>query len=830
MANYTTDTTITSNLADAEDLQISGDNVTVTIDASVFIPTMKYGRIIATTTGKWLIKNSTNNMLLIDLADITDDMRIEGNGQCVMEGGWIEIATGDGTAGQTIDFSTIGDNNVSIDHPCAVWVEEEPGGKLVPFLSLGDASVDRYPLYFAGDSTGVAYGGIAGDWDRGRFYTFNRTTRIATFGDGTNGHVIPNGCRVFFPNIHLTCSSFPINTSYGTRPLTDTTANGTLIWDKVSIGYFRFYSTAAQVIDLSYISCDSFGVVDCYTRLVLDNIACSPMTISNSTAISQAFALTDFQGVGSRFSNFYIAGCANYGTSNSTPTLAAIYGENNALCENMWGMWVDRRNNTDTRNATGLYFARYYNTTIKNVVSISGSLRVNGDNNQILNIQYGGTPFVPDANATFFPTKYRTDFINLSGSNNVMIGGSMIAGDSLASYYGFQISNILGSNNQIYQQNLNLTDYSAWVALSTARIFSDNTVIKNCVINGNTGSVRMEVDAVGLTIDNVRGMTNTSASLRRGVKLNMTSIPYTYPNPGFGTPMYLRQSHDELANEGWVSWQFAPPIEAGDYEHSYTGQSSYFNNAYFMYIESGASITISNQNPIKGLTAFRDIDYKEAQGPDTSTELTIEVEMVNAGQSFTGNFTTLTFDSSRRIYTAMQSLLDGLTNYDSNKGLNMRVRMTNLVSSLQYFTSFDIPCYIDTNYQSSDAYVTIEGGSDIDQYEMRKKSDTSVLFSWTGVGRYDFPLGSLEGEEVYFVRYVLSDGTYDRAASNKPFPITLGYGNNGIVKLYVGNEIQVASSDPSTIWNYTTRSLTEGTYTDEDRAKALTTGKFLALK
>ena len=830
MATYTADTTITSNLADGETLQINGDNVTVTIDASVFVPTMKYGRITATTTGKWLFKNSTNNMLLIDIDDITYDMRIEGNGQCVMEGGWIEVATGDGTGGQTIDFSSVGDNNVSIDHPCAVWVEEEPNGKLVPFLSLGDASVDNYPLHFAGDNTGVAYGGIAGDWDRGRFYTFNRTTRIATFGDGTNGYVIPNGCKVFFPNIHLTCSSFTINTSYATRPLTDTNANGTLIWDKVSIGYFRFYAIGSQVVDLSYVSADSFVTVDCYTRLILDNIACSPMTTHSTTAISQAFAVTDFQGVGSRFSNIYIAGCADYGTSSSTPTLAALYGESNVLCENIWGMWVDRRNNADTKVATGIYLARYYNTTIKNVVSISGSSRVTGSNNQILNIQYGGTPFVPDVNATFFPTKYRTDFINISGSDNTFINGTMISGDSLGPYYGINISNIEGNNNQIYQQNWDLTDYSAWQPTSVARIYSDNTVIKNCSINGNIGSVRMEIDAVGLIADNVRGMTYSSTTLKRGVRLNMTSAGFTYPNPGFGTPTYLRQSHDGLANEGWVSWQFAPPINEGDYEHSYTGQTSYFNNAYYMYIESGASITISNQDPIKGLTAFRDADYKEGQGADTDTELTIEVEMVNAGQSFTGNFTTLTFDSSRNIYTAMQSLLDGLTNYDSNKGLNMRVRMTNLVASLQYFTTFEIPCFIDTNYQSADAYVTIEGGSDIDQYEMRKKSDTSVLFSWTGVGRYDFPLGSLEGEEVYFVRYVLSDGTYDRAASNKPFPITLGYGDNGIIKLYVGNEIQVASSDPSTIWNYTTRSLTEGTYTEEDRAKALTTGKFIALK
>ena len=115
---------------------------------------------------------------------------------------------------------------------------------------------------------------------------------------------------------------------------------------------------------------------------------------------------------------------------------------------------------------------------------------------------------------------------------------------------------------------------------------------------------------------------------------------------------------------------------------------------------------------------------------------------------------------------------------------------------------------------------------------MRRKSDNAVLFTWTGVGRYDFPLGTYEGTEVYFVRYILTDGTYDRTASNKPYPIALAYGDNGTIKLYVGDEIQVASTDPSTIWNYDTRTLTEG-FTDADRDqlnKGLTTGKFLALK
>ena len=831
MANYNTDTTITSNLADGEGISIIGDSVVVTIDASVFIPTMRYGSITSTTTGTLRVKNNTNNMLIIDMALITRDIRFEANGKLFLEGGWIEVMTSNGTAGQTIDFSSIGGNGDSIDHPTAVWVEETPGGKLVPFMSLGDATADTYSLPFTGDQTGVNYGGIAGDYDRGRFYTFNRSTRVATFGDGTNGYIIPTGCKVYFANIHLTCSDWtPSVTSFSARPQFDFNINGTFIADKVNFGYFYCNVNNALVNQSSYISADVFYNVDVYEVLKLDNIAVCPLTTHTTKAISNALNVTDFQGEGSEFTNIYVAGACDYGSSSSTPTIANLYGESNVLCENIWAMWVDRRNNTDTRVGNAVNFYRYADTVIKNLTMIGGNPYMITQNCNILNLRHCGTPFVPSPTATFFPTKWRTISMQVSGSNNKCIGGTNIP-DGLPPYNIVNFNDLLGKNNEVYEYNFDYPTYTNWNVVYAFRQYSDNCVYKNCIINSDHYLMNSEVDAVGSIVDNVRGLRSNGGSTRRGVRLNMVSYNNT-PVLTVGSPMFLSQFAGGASDEGYLKLVFGPPLTAGTYEFSYTGTTSFFNNSSYIYLESGASVTFSNRDPIKGLLSFRDDDYIEGQNIDVEGEFTIEVEMVKASQEFTGTFTTLTFDSPRNLYSSFQALLDALPNYNSNLGFNMRVRITSLFASLQNLYYFGIPVTIDTTYKAVDAYVTIEGGNETDQYEMRRKDNTSVLFSWEGVGRYDFPVGSLVGVEVYFVRYILSEGTYDRAASNKPFPTTLQYGDNGIVKLYVGNEIQTASTDPSTIWNYTTRTTTEGfTTSDRDQLnKGLTTGKFLALK
>ena len=239
--------------------------------------------------------------------------------------------------------------------------------------------------------------------------------------------------------------------------------------------------------------------------------------------------------------------------------------------------------------------------------------------------------------------------------------------------------------------------------------------------------------------------------------------------------------------------------------------------------------------PVRGVTNFdtsRPIAFVSGSDFNNFSRYSWEFEIVNANEPFTGNYFSI---SSFTDIQPLEDALQALPNYDSNKGFKIAWKCTRIATNENlngYWSYINIPVSLDLSYEATDAWVTTEGGGDLDIYEMRLKSDTSVVYSWQGVGRYDFSVGPVLGEEVYIVRYILSDGTYDRAASSKPYPTTIIYGDNGVVKLYVGQEIQVASSDPATIWNYANRTLTEGfEATDREQLnKALTTGKFLALK
>ncbi len=107
-----------------------------------------------------------------------------------------------------------------------------------------------------------------------------------------------------------------------------------------------------------------------------------------------------------------------------------------------------------------------------------------------------------------------------------------------------------------------------------------------------------------------------------------------------------------------------------------------------------------------------------------------------------------------------------------------------------------------------------------------------MLYTFIGTGTHDLFIGSNLDVDVYFKRYKYVDGAYVLLVNTQYTTQKLVLGNNGNILLYTGGEVQVASTDPATIWNYETRTTTEG-FTSSDRDtlnKGLTTGKFLALK
>lgn len=837
MANYTTDTTITSNLANNEALTISGIGVTVTIDASVFIPTMQYGKFTATNFGIFKLINKTNNILPITFASNASDFQIEKRSSLIMDGNLIEIATGDGTAGQTIDFSSIGDNNASIDFPNAVWIEETPGGATKPFINLGDASVDPKQLTLAGDGIGNAnYGGIAGDWERGGFFEYNRSTQTATFGDGTNGHVIPNGCKVFFPNVVV--DSQWVNT-YSLRSTFDVNQNGTLSFYGVQFSE-AFYFQMSKSLDVTLEYCtnsDYFRIQDPFGVVSIKNHAHRHPTrgslTSGSTQGNQLFQILDCQVNDNVFEDFYAMTWINAITTSSSARYGVYLSPRTSTMsfKNIHIYLIDKRNTS--QNA--IHYCAYIiaaDTTFENIYSIGGQILYGGCNKStIKNTFFGGSIFEPVANADH-GTKYKNTGLSLNGSDTKIINWSLLP-NSLPPAKAIYLGSSSGKNIEIY--NVNYTYTAGYINGQDSFIdtLSDNIVAKNCYGNSPSHNVTFEsqLDTINVELDNVVSVGQDY--FKKNTTANMVGGQYDKLNFSIGNGIGVFLAVDLTtggSNDGFIAIPSGPPIT--DEYHFSLGANSYFDNIDKVNIYGTEPYEIGSKQPLRGFTGFRDSNYYES-GSLEYNRIIAYVEMVNGDEEFTGTWTE--FDTSTaNWYSGLQSIFNGLTGYDSNVGLNIRFKFVKTfgLTGWNDLAVYNIPCTIDTNYTANDGFITFEGGDATEKYEIIKASDDSVMYTFTGTGTHDLFIGSNLDVDVYFKRYKYVDGAYVLLVNTQYTTQKLVLGNNGSILLYTGGEVQVASTDPATIWNYGTRTTTEG-FTSSDRDtlnKGLTTGKFLALK
>lgn len=835
MATYTTDTTITSNLTNGEGLTIGGTNVTLTIDASVFIPTMTYGDINATGTGTFLFKNKTNNILPITFANETENFRIENASTLKLDGDLIEIATGDGTAGQTIDFSSIGDNNVSIGLPNAVWIEETPGGATRPFINLGDPTDTSSPT-LTGDGIGKDnYGGVGASLELGSYFTYNRSTQVATFGDGTNGHVIPNGCKVFFPNIVVDSTWVNNITS---RSTFDTSSNGSLDIYGVQLSEAIFVTSVnAQTLKFEKSSISDYcSFKDMFKKLYFKNVAFRGSSRGDRAITYNNWTISDLQTEDVTFEDIYFADWTDLNTtSTSGRTQVNFQFTTGGDLKNIHLHLVDKRNtNNSARASIGILLVNngtitdLYTTTMVNFSSSTNSV--------IKNVYFAETAFNPVAGADH-GVKYRGQGYNMSGSNTKIINWSLLD-DTLAPIQMCRVTGILGEKIEMYNHNYTYTKtYGNGGADSAFEILSDNCVIRNCVVDSTTHSRSIEQgpDAVNVTAENVILKNNETATVKRFVNLNMVSQRFnsnSISSPAQDIGIFL--AHNSAAvvnNEGLIVIPFAPP--SNNSYHYVKGPSSYWDNSTRLYIAENESVEIGGKQPMRGFTGFRDDVYYES-GSLEYNEMDVAVEMVNGDEEFTGTYTTID-TSTNNWYSGLQSIFNGLTGYNSNVGLNIRFKITrNQGSTAAYLDiiTLNIPCVIDANFVSKDGSITFEGGDATEKYEILKDSDDSVLYTFTGTGEHDFFVGSNLDVDVYFKRYKYVDSAYVLLVTTKYTTQKLVLGDNGKVLLYTGNEVQVASTDTAAIWNYGTRTTTEG-FTSSDRTqlnKGLTTGKFLALK
>jgi hypothetical protein len=838
---------IVSN-ANGDALTVSNGDVVVLDYDYWTTPTATWGPLTCITEGQFIIRNnSTTTPLIFQFASFNNDARFEANGVFNLEGGLIEIGTGTGLGGQTIDFSNIG--GVSINWPSAVWVEETPGGELYPFLCLGDPSADFQVLNF--DGTGgdpgrgqTGFGGVTGSWDMSRFFTFNESTRVATFGNGTNGAVIPDGCKIYFPNIHFTSQK---QTVLANKTLFDLNPTGTLRAEYVNFSrdiYFQV-NAAYQSIYFKYVGLHNpFGGSGSAGPLTLDHVAQSPTT--DSGGFYPHFNISNVSGIIS-IDHFYSAWAYDGLTSASARSYLTWANNPNVVkFDNFYCNILNKRNSTTAPADAAIHtfgtFSNLSNITLRNWTLIGGGFAGSvWTNVTIEGYKHSASPFA----MTVFPPNAKwqhsaVGLFNISNTDTVKITGVRQTQEGTPVYIEFGVVAANSKNTEIYDV-VYPTVYGGNTFLSLVFLLqSPSFIMKNCtfgLIRTTTGFFTQAVTADNVIIENVRGEGTATRALRltNGMQANFVSGTLnTIVLAGqFNSSFALAYTDTDQVSgtAGRVHLVFAPQ---SNFNYTTFANGAFFNNAGRLYLPRiGSQAIIETILPLRGITGFATtemIRLLTSANFDNFTQYTHEIEFANAGEEFTGNWVTLT---SRTDMTPVANAFAALTGYDLEEGLRMRIRITaNIANNTNSQSGYSWSVTVDPTWEAYDAYFTFEGGSSTDKYEMRLLSDSSVIMEFIGVGRHDIALGALLNQSVYFVRFVLVDGNYERTASTKPTPIVLKYGNNGNIKLYMGNEVQVASSDIEAIWSYASRTLTEG-FSNADRAqlnKTLTSGKFLALK
>lgn len=186
----------------------AGDTLSITTGAQLKINTSTAARkpgtlqVVTGNSGTLFVENtSTTVPIVVELSADTMDIIMRSDGLFKVRGDWITCYT-EGAAevsGQTIDFSATGVfNPVAIDFPPFLMVETGNATNVwEPYLNIAKST----------DTGGVAMTEVGPGIELGRFFSFDYTTKVATFGNNVNGQRIPAYARVRIPNIHFTSAA-----------------------------------------------------------------------------------------------------------------------------------------------------------------------------------------------------------------------------------------------------------------------------------------------------------------------------------------------------------------------------------------------------------------------------------------------------------------------------------------------------------------------------------------------------------------------------------------------------------------------------------------------
>jgi hypothetical protein len=209
-------TVSTNSILDSGVSYAAGDTLSVTLGATLTIrksTTINIGAL-NTSEGTILIDSTTAGAvvpIVVQFNSSTNGMSISSLGLLKCIGGWYSLGTGNGASGQTF-------THFHATAPPFVQVETAAGS------GIYTTCLNIYTNAFSTVGPGTVLGA---------FFQYTESSSTITFGNGSNGMVVPTGANVRVPNILIT-SAAAYNATVSSRGTIAISGVGNFWGDKVS--------------------------------------------------------------------------------------------------------------------------------------------------------------------------------------------------------------------------------------------------------------------------------------------------------------------------------------------------------------------------------------------------------------------------------------------------------------------------------------------------------------------------------------------------------------------------------------------------------------------
>lgn len=690
---------------------------------------------------------------------------------------WYKIGVTNGTVGQIIQAPTFGGNTAS--HLPAVWIEDGLGGK------------EPYPAMYVNFSNSNVSTDI-----RGKVVQALADGSFRIGSDGTNnvGYVPPSGRNIYIPAVILRGCSTTVNnvnilpnTTLANRPDFTTTAAGNIEINS-TIGSWYFSFASAYQLKMNYnATFESYYIQNNAKPFILNNLVNGLSMVGTAASYPLNLQVNSFGGDidncrmirSETVTNSYIL----YMTGNYDVTVS------NSKFENI--------NSTRVASAYS-YVNQCGNITFNNIelvghpfyISASQNIKVKGVD--FCNQSVGNTPTTIPIYAIMIGTSSSNiEVANMTlGKNNVIDDQQPYNGLVTASYssniflhdFGTFASPMLGGTaNQMayhFADGGNTTDiklYRSYVTANRTRQYSCSNTSKNMIIQNISGNIGSE-------------LTTGNNTLVRGIRSQSSSA--TAQSSVYGSH-YFDMFTSDTAGVVWLAMN-EPTSETLPYVTSTFGTGAGFTSAGTVSMPNiGDQVIWEMPYYTLGHIGFTSMSLT---GTNTGNFL-FEYD-IDKGNGFSGTYKTL---SNANL------IAEGAIN--PIVGCKFKIIATttvaNVTNALTYIRILTTSTLNDQrNAIYPDSYTTIEGCPTNDKivaylYDVNDNNpdNNTQLGYLVGSGKLDFKGGIYVGQYIYYIRWTWDSTTSSwvrvmSTRSNKQ-PIILG--NNGNIKVYSGDEIQVAS-------------------------------------